>query len=431
MITAWNILHIDLNEGIPALPLFPDRKGIYVVFWWQGVPLGHCQIFAAQLPMPATQVSNLALQAITPSIGDQLFSQGFKAPLSEHFEQQQQTAFPDFYSLVSIERPFAKLSEKWLKSEDASAAETISVIICTRDRPYHLERCLQSLQNLSYRPNEIIVVDNSCSSDETRHLVTQQAHIRYVKEPRPGLSMARNTGIRHSTGSIVAFTDDDVIVHSDWILRLRQGFKNPGVMVVTGLVLPGELETESQITLEFGKKNFGWGYRARTFDLNFFHATKHLGVPVWRIGAGANMAFRRQVFEQVGYFDERLGAGASGCSEDSEIWYRILAEGWLCHYEPKAVVHHFHRRTLDSLKRQMYQYMRGHVAALLIQFKRYKHWGNLLRLFVFLPIHYVKLLLKGLLRGFGFRHMTVLAEILGCIAGVKYYVKNRAVGRHI
>src|SRR5438034_287760 len=81
-------------------------------------------------------------------------------------------------------------------------------------------------------------------------------------------------------------------------------------------------------------------------------AGRDRGVPVWRIGCGANMAFRRAAFAKVGLFDTRLGAGASGCSEDSELWYRLLATGGVCHYEPSAVVYHYHRSDWSSLRRQ-------------------------------------------------------------------------------
>ena len=84
------------------------------------------------------------------------------------------------------------------------------------------------------------------------------------------------------------------------------------------------------------------------FDRTFFEATKDVGVPAWRLGAGANMAFRRDAFDRVGLFDERLGAGASGCSEDSELWYRLLAEGHRCRYWPSAVVLHHHRADWDE-----------------------------------------------------------------------------------
>ncbi len=426
MILPGKVLHIELSEGLPELPSLPDYDRIYVLFWWHGIPLGHQEILPAQLPMPATQLANLAVQAITPAVGGQLLPHSFKAPLSEHFENRPQTVSPDWQSLLAIDHPLETLAQRWSKPVDESVSETVSVVICTRDRPEQLAQCLQSLQQLSPPPQEILVVDNAPRTDKTRQLVSQRPGIRYVLEPRPGLSVARNTGIRHSTGNIVAFTDDDVVVYPDWLARLRQAFQNPQVMAVTGQILPAELETESQLIFEVDLGNFGWGYHPKTFDQEFFQATKHVGVPVWRIGAGANMAFRRQIFELVGDFDERLGAGASGCSEDSEFWYRVLAVGWLCRYEPLAVVFHHHRRDLDGLQQQMYQYTRGHAAALLVQFARYKHWGNLLRLFVILPGYYVKLLLVGLLRGFKSRHRTYLVEVLGYLAGIKFYIQNRA-----
>ena len=139
------------------------------------------------------------------------------------------------------------------------------------------------------------------------------------------------------------------------------------------------------------------------------------------------MALRRRAFELVGDFDERLGAGAAGCSEDSEFWYRLLAEGWLCRYEPTAVVYHYHRSDLNNLKQQAYQYMRGHVAALLVQFSKYGHWSNLRRLFVALPRYCGRQFLRGLIKGFKQnRSSTFFAETSGCLSGVKFYLQNRS-----
>ena len=79
--TPWKVLHLELSEGIPALPFDPDYEGLYVVFWWHNIPLGHQEISAAVLPMPATQLANLVVQTITPAVGDRLLEHGFKAPL--------------------------------------------------------------------------------------------------------------------------------------------------------------------------------------------------------------------------------------------------------------------------------------------------------------------------------------------------------------
>ncbi|MEA5604521.1 glycosyltransferase family 2 protein [Nostoc sp. UHCC 0252] len=419
----WKVLHIELSAGIPTLPVEPKYQAIYAVFWWYGIPLGNQEILADQLPMPATQLANLVLQTIVPAVGDRCFAQGFKQSLPAIDPNHAQDMPVNFQALIALEKPLKQLQERCSQPVSGS----VSVVVCTCNRPKELARCLRSLQNLSLPPQEIIVVDNAPNSDATRQLVTQTSGIKYVLEPRPGLSMARNTGICSSVGSIIAFTDDDVVVHPNWIAQLQQSFQDPKIMAVTGLMLPAELETEAQLIFHKGEGGPNWGYRAVTFDSQFFADTKSQGVPVWRIGAGANMAFRRKAFDLVGYFDQRLGAGASGCSEDSELWYRILAEGWLCRYEPSAVIYHYHRRDMDSLKHQSYQYMRGHTAALLVQFFNYKHWGNIYRLLLDLPIYYKNRLLKELRIGSKSRHSNVLAEIAGCLAGVKFYIDNRKV----
>lgn len=416
----FKILHIELSQDIPTLTKSAKYQGIYAVFWWHGIPLGHLEIPTAELPMSALSLYHLIVQTITKAVGDHLLDYGFKASLPVISKNPSRDTPVDFYALMALQQPLKQLQEKYSQPINGS----ISVIVCTRNRPQQLAQCLSALLCLSQRPEQILVVDNAPADDATRSLVAQMPGIQYVLEPRPGLSVARNTGIRHSTGDIIAFTDDDVVIHPDWLRRLQQGFQNPKVMSVTGLVLPGELETEAQVAFEKGFGGFSQGYRALTFDTQFFNEMKHQGVPVWRIGAGANMAFQRKAFELLGYFDERLGAGASGCSEDSEFWYRILAEGWICRYEPTAVVYHYHRSNLDSLKQQMYQYTRGHVAALLVQFARYRHWGNLRRLFVALPKYYTRRFLSALLNGFKSFNKMLLAEVLGCLSGVKFYLEH-------
>ncbi len=421
MKAPWKIVHLELSEVIPTLPFEPSYEGLYVVFWWHSIPLGHQEILATQLPMPATQLSTLVLQSIAPVVSDRIFEQGFKSPLVAGTDKLPREMLPDFHSLIALDRPLATLQERLSYLPQGS----VSVVICTRDRPEQLKQCLRSLQNLSHSPYQIIVVDNAPKTDATRQLVVQMPNIQYVLEPQAGLSVARNTGIHHSTGDIIAFTDDDVIVHPDWITRLHQSFQDSKVMAVTGLVLPGELETEAQLIFEKGFGGFSQGYQPLAFDSQFFDEMKPQGVPVWDIGAGANMAFQRKAFELVGDFDKRLGAGASGCSEDSEFWYRLLAEGWICRYEPTAVVYHYHRSDIERLKQQMYQYMRGHVAALLVQFERYRHWGNLYRLFIALPKHYKWRLLDGAKGNLKQLNRTLWSEILGCLSGVSFYLKNR------
>jgi glycosyltransferase involved in cell wall biosynthesis len=415
----WKIVHFNLAQPLTALTAEPDSQGLYVVFWWQQIPLGHQMLPDPQLPMTREQVLTLAAQTIAPTVAAYEKDRVQKSALAvepsselgaESLEAQLQDLLQRLTSSVSI--------------EPSSSSQTVSLVICTRDRPEQLAQCLRSLQALSQQPDEIVVVDNAPSSDATRQVVAQMPGVRYVLEPRPGLDIARNTGVRHSSSDLIAFTDDDVVIHPDWIAQVRQSFEDPQVMAVTGLVLAAEIATEAQWIFEC-YWSFNQGYRPITFDSQFFQQWQGRGVPVWKMGAGANMAFRRKIFDLIGDFDERLDVGAAGCSGDSEFWYRVLAEGWTCRYEPRAVIYHYHRQELSGLKRQMFYYMRGHVAALLVQFEKYQHSGNLYHLLWTLPRHYLNLLMRSPFKRFQQRYSTLLVEIGGCFSGLKFYWQNR------
>lgn len=300
---------------------------------------------------------------------------------------------------------------------------TVSVIICTRDRPEALARCLASIVSSSTSPHEIVVVDNA-PRVAAGEVVARFPGVRYVLEPEPGLSIARNAGIRATDGALVAFTDDDALVHRDWLRHLREPFADPAVAVVTGLVLPAELDTQAQVLFErhFG---FGRGYARRTFDARWFAQTGTLGAPTWDLGAGVNMCLRRSVLEGVGGFDVRLGPGAAGCSDDTELWYRVMAAGHVCVYTPAAVVEHVHRRDLEGLRRQVRDYMRGHVTALLIQFERNRHSGNLRRLLLVLPKYYAIRALCAVARPHDPLRRLFGPELRGCLDGIFYYGAHR------
>ena len=191
-------------------------------------------------------------------------------------------------------------------------------------------------------------------------------------------------------------------------------------MVVTGLVLPAELETQAPRIFENDFHFFHQGYRRRYFDAGYLRAARRRAAPVWEIGAGANMAIRRRAFD-LGYrFDTRLGPGVfGGCGEDSEFWYQILTDGWACLYEPSACVFHYHRRDEPALLNLVTQYMRGHVAALIIQFRKYGHFVNLRRLVWELPAEYVILFLRSITCGFPLDRRIMLRGWFGSFFGLR------------
>lgn len=433
----WKIVHVAVRESLPDLPGEPGCGGLFVVFWCDGLPVGQLSIPALLLPLTSSQLAAVLPQLIAPAVADRLLPTGFRAPLPVPSRKQPRQEPPELEPLLELRRPLESCSREFLsrKSEPlGTVAPCVSLVVCTRNRPDVLRKCLSSIRGLSPQPHEIIVVDNDPSSGLTVAVTSAFPEVRYVPEPRRGLSAARNAGIRNSRGSIITFTDDDVEVHPDWVGAIESVFHDEGIIATTGLILPTELATPAQYAFQGDSLGWGWGYRALDFDGNFFRSTKHVGVPAWRLGAGANMAFRREAFERVGFFDERLGAGTSGCSEDSELWYRLLAEGYRCRYEPTAVVFHAHRSDWNELREQTYNYMRGHIAALLFQFDRYGHWGNIYRAFLALPFYFITL-------GFGYLKRSVgrlirdsgeetpllplLEQIRGAIAGYGYYLRYR------
>jgi glycosyltransferase involved in cell wall biosynthesis len=227
----------------------------------------------------------------------------------------------------------------------------ISVLVCTRNRAQSLSRTLQSL--LAPEPRaayerEIVVVDNG-STDETGQLVerlrsAQRPPLRYVYEPKRGLSYARNTGIRNSDGEVVAFTDDDVLVSENWLDEIHREFAaDPGLRALGGRVLLARAELQPIAFLDCAER--------RVF--RYPHAGD--------FAMGANMAFRRSLFAEVGLFDVRLGAGrylAGG--EDIEMFYRALKAGHQALYAPDALVYHDHDRLLpEQVCRLEYSYGKG------------------------------------------------------------------------
>ncbi len=309
-----------------------------------------------------------------------------------------------------------------LATASSASAQDISVVICTRDRGPALAECLRSLAGQRSAPGEIIVVDNSRDGN-ARMVCMQFAEVRYIHEARPGLSVARTAGIRVSRQAIIAFTDDDVEVHAGWTAEIARAFAEHDVEALTGLVLPARLDTVAQRSFQFDMGGFGTTFVPLVFGRRFFEETRPNGAHVWRIGAGANMAFRRSVFDRIGLFDERLGAGAAGCSEDSEFWYRLLATGGACLYEPRVVVFHHHRSDWPGLRRQMRAYMKGHVAALVVQYDNFGDRGNIVRIWKKLPAYFLRTFLRTLFEGPPGRIGILAAEVEGWLAGLQFLLR--------
>ena len=399
------VVHMQLDEPLLALEDDGTGRGVYAVFWYGDVPLGDRYLAPEHLPVATAELTSMAANAAAGALAALLHDDGATPGAGD----------ARLATLAGVRKPLATLRDRQPLPHIMSG---VSVVVCTRDRPRDLEACLESLLRSDTSPKEIVVVDNAPERPSAAEVIRRIPGVTYVAEPRPGLSAARNAGIAHCTGEVIAFTDDDALVHPGWIGAVEPPFADPRVMAVTGLVLPAALDTPAEVAFERFLGGFNRGFRPRTFDQDFFTATQHRGVPVWRLGAGANMAIRRRAFDLVGDFDLRLGAGAAGCSEDTEFWYRLLAEGWHCRYEPRAVVFHHHRSDMAALERQAFAYLRGHTAALWVQFSRYRHWGNVRRALLTLLPSLTGRLVRHLLVGTAIERRIVAAELAGHLAGM-------------
>ena len=236
---------------------------------------------------------------------------------------------------------------------------SFSVAVCTRDRPQDLRLCLEALEKCVPAPLEVLVVDNAPSTEATAALLSSRfPRFRYIREDEPGLDNARNRAIHESSADIIAFTDDDVIVDPSWIGALAECFIDPAVGLVTGLIEPFELETRAQVLFEqYG--GFGRGCRRAYLQGPRHGRIRWSLVGAGQLGAGANMALRRNIFNKIGGFDPVLDVGTPTLGGgDHEMFYRVLRAGYLCVYEPSAVVRHRHRRTVTELRRLLFAY--GH-----------------------------------------------------------------------
>ena len=415
----WKVVAINLDEPVTELICEPGYSGVRVVFLRSGVALGHCIISAAELPLAPAHLAAIAANAVAEASGAYLLHEGFRAALPGLRVPVLEDPERAVAVLCQLDSPIATLPQ-YMRDTDGESSMSVTVAVCTHERPAELARCLESIVGSQDRGDEIIVVDNAPASSTTRDVVARFEGVRYICEPRKGLSAARNAALAAAACDIVAFADDDVTVHPEWVRRIRRSFADPTVMVVTGLVLPAELETQGQKIFEQDLQFFHQGYRRRCFDSDFFRRTRRKGVPVWSIGAGANMAIRHAAY-RLGYeFDTRLGPGVfGGCGEDSQYWYRLLHDGWTCLYEPSICVSHYHRKTLPSLRRLVYEYMKGHVAALILQFQKTRDVGNIRRLLIRLPAEYLILLLRSAATGFSLEYRIQLRGALGCLAGLR------------
>ncbi len=224
-----------------------------------------------------------------------------------------------------------------------------TVVICTRDRPELLDRCLDAVMRLHYPRFNVLVVDNAPTTTDSRD-VSKRWNVRYVLEPTPGLSRARNRGARSTGTEIVAYLDDDSVPEIDWLTCLAPAFTTPTVMAAAGRILPIiEGSGNGRPARWRGSLDRGSAQRAVTRAHPLWFELANFG----GLGSGGNMAFRRDAFEVWPGFDERLGLGAPiPCGEDYHAFFSLIERGYEVLYVPDAVVRHPDRPDIERRRAQ-------------------------------------------------------------------------------
>ena len=220
----------------------------------------------------------------------------------------------------------------------------ISVVIPTRNRAHSLEILLKSLDRMGMPPvpYEIVVVDNG-SNDNTPQILSEWAKTsqgrKMLRVEEPGKSRALNAGIRAARGELLAFLDDDVVVSApSYLKEVWDYFSAHDCAATQGAVLwPPEVKNDPELKPLLER-----------YCSCVVRAVFPPGTPQKKL-RGANMIVRRAVFEKVGLFNEQLGPGASGFSEDDELADRILAAGgWIGYIHHAQVIHELDRSRLTE-----------------------------------------------------------------------------------
>jgi glucosyl-dolichyl phosphate glucuronosyltransferase len=210
----------------------------------------------------------------------------------------------------------------------------VSVVLGTLNRSAELERALRTLltQPPSAVPWEIIVCDNG-STDDTRTVVERLSRsspipVRYVFEPRRGVSHARNAGVAASSAPIVAFMDDDQDVAGMWLHAIVTAFRDhPDVDVLGGRVLPS-----------WGNPPPAWVAAPMWGPVSVIDrgpVSFRVSRERWMCLPGGNAAWRRAVLLELGGFSADYPR-----SQDRELLVRALLAGHVGLYVPEMVVYH-------------------------------------------------------------------------------------------
>ena len=296
----------------------------------------------------------------------------------------------------------------------------VSVVVPVKDNEEMIGDCIESLLNQDFPKTdyEVIVVDNN-STDNTAEIIKRYP-VKYVFEERASRSIALNTGIRESSGEIIAFTDSDCLADRKWLGELVRVFKEKNVGCVAGEIIGFTPTTTAveQFLASYNNLSQGKNFDENGDPINGFF-------PIYTVTA--NVAYEKNTLVKLGMFDTQMRSG-----HDVDLSWRVQWAGYKIAFSPKALIYHRYRRDVFGMFKKFFGYsyyrplyLKKHMKELnkRIFFARYRYNSLLKNMVLMIPFLILKRSKEEKLK-LVFQNIVDIAEITGSIFGS---LKNRVV----
>lgn len=232
----------------------------------------------------------------------------------------------------------------------------ISVVVAVRNEAKHIRGCIESLANQDYENYEIIVVDGM--SDDGTYEILKELQKKYdfklFRNDKKNAAAGRNIGIEKAKGDVIAFIDGDAIASRQWLSSIKKVMEEKEVAGVGGPdLLPENAGHMAKIIGIIMTSPL-----ARGGKLN--PSTQHIMMERERYVRHiptCNLAIRKEIFYEVGLFDENFVKG-----QDLELNYRITKAGYKLFYSPAIQVVHHRKDQIPLFARQIYKWAKAKVA---------------------------------------------------------------------
>ncbi|NWJ47930.1 MAG: glycosyltransferase [Chloroflexi bacterium] len=344
-IRSIKVFEVELSKPLAPLTDLQGSEAVWLLVTLHGLPVGDVK-FSNIIPrlepdfLVEKIVTELGWNILLHLLEDSLLAQsGYSAHFIPEVTAGEKPERERLVSLLANLQTQEGIEPPCIAWRRSKATWSVTVGVCTRNGAAQLGTCLDALEKVDYPNFEILVIDNAPEDDSTWRVVERynSPKIRYLIEPRPGVSWARNRAIKEAHGDIIAFADDDARPDSLWLLSLVAALQRPATSLVVGAAYPQEIKNEAQVHCAHN-----WGHdkgfvrreysrRVEGFPANPFNTNTY--------GGAYNLAAWKGVLEKFGGFDVTLGRGTlSGSASDTDLFYRMVREYEAIVYEPTALV---------------------------------------------------------------------------------------------